>query len=470
MIRTLLLFGMNLKRKCVRISAFNTPSDQQAVSFTLNFAKQLKMPNLNLLKQMLIDKLKNYKLTNSIGMIQVTIEDSSENTALLAWLKGQTLYPHTFWQARNQQYTFATLGEIKRFDDLDQAQLFSQTSQFPLIGGLQFEGQSLFILPRLLISQSETNNQSILTAKLFINGENGETEKITCLKLLEHINHCATLNLTPTTLLHTEQAYQYPEWQQNVNNAIQQIHQQGFNKVVLANAKTLTFKQPISAYDLLAASRLKNLGCYHFLWAEDAENAFIGSSPERLYARDGHQFLTEALAGTASVGEDAAINEQNGQWLLHDEKNVYENWLVVEDICSHLAECTTEIDVSPIELKKLHNVQHLRRNICAILHKDINDSDCLQRIHPTAAVAGLPRLHAKQFIAETEPFKREWYAGTLGYFEPHKAEFCVTIRCAKIKQNQITLYAGAGIVEGSEPELEWYEIERKIQGIASILA
>ena len=179
--------------------------------------------------------------------------------------------------------------------------------------------------------------------------------------------------------------------------------------------------------------------------------------------------FTEALAGTVAVSDNPIETEQNAQWLLKDAKNIYENQLVVEDIEEHLNAYVEAFEVHLPEIKRLHNVQHLRRRIEATLKADVLDQDCLRQIHPTAAVAGLPRAKAKQFIAENESFKRGWYAGTLGIFNPQEAEFCVTLRSAKIEHNQITLYAGAGIIKESEPVSEWQEIERKSKALSKLL-
>lgn len=198
-------------------------------------------------------------------------------------------------------------------------------------------------------------------------------------------------------------------------------------------------------------------------------NRHLSAQAERLYHRKGNQFHTEALAGTAPVTESMVQTELNAQWLLTDPKNIYENQLVVDDIQAQLTDCVTELQISQAEIKRLHNVQHLRRKISAVLKPEMSDADCLARMHPTAAVAGLPRQAAKQFIAEYEQFTRCWYAGTLGYLQPDEAEFCVALRSAQIERNRITLYAGAGIVEESEPQSEWQEIERKSLALAKLL-
>lgn len=412
------------------------------------------------LKQQLTEKINALHCTTCWVELMAELPLASE-CDLLAWLKGQSHFPQSFWKNRDSDLTFATVGEAIAFEQLEDAQAFSSKTGFRLFGGLKFEGQCRLILPRLRFAK----NSQKLTACLYLNGSNLAEEKAICADLLENLNKTATLKPLENTIIQQSVACDFNRWQQNIEQAISAISQQHFRKVVMANATVLECEQDISPYDLLAASQQKNLGCYHFLWAENVADAFVGSSPERLYRRQDRQFETEALAGTAAVTQDAQETERNAQWLLQDEKNIFENQLVVDDIQHHLADCVTEFTVSTAQIKRLHNVQHLRRQIYATLKADINDAECLIRIHPTAAVAGLPRLSAVNFIQQHEPFERGWYAGTLGHFCPQEAEFCVALRSATIMKNVITLYAGAGIVQGSEASLEWAEIERKALAI-----
>lgn len=423
------------------------------------------MSIFNQLKQRL--KKQSTKNNTHTGLIkfQATVALSDKNVALLNWLKAQEYYPHFFWQARDTDQTIASIGIAKSFSSLEKAQQFVKQTQLGLVGGIQFEGDCLFILPRLQL----VKNQQQLTAYFYLNEHELPQQAVIFEQYFANFTQTAPLELAENNLLSLHSVYNIDRWQNNIEQAISHIKQQRFNKVVLANAKTLVFEHKLSAYDLLAASQTTNLGCYHFIWAENADSAFIGSSPERLYHRKNHQFNTEALAGTSPVTESAIQTELNAEWLLTDPKNIYENQLVVDDIQTHLEHCITEIIVNQAEIKRLNNVQHLRRKISAVLKPNISDADCLARIHPTAAVAGLPRQAAKKFIAEYEPFTRYWYAGTLGYLQADEAEFCVTLRSAQIKQNQITLYAGAGIVEESEPQSEWQEIERKSLALAQLL-
>ena len=414
------------------------------------------------LKQQLSEQLSQLQLAQEWIQLKADVDLLAEESSLLGWLKSQNQhFPHFFFEKRDENQTIATIGAVETFSSLEEAQAFVQSNSLSLVGGIQFEGLCQFVLPRLML----VKNSQKLTAYLTLN-------------ISEQTVDFTDIFAEPGTaffvqnhqILPPQPACTFEQWKANIEQAIIQIKSGDLRKVVLANATQLTFENHISAYDLVEQSREINLGCYHFLWAENAQNAFVGSTPERLYYRKGNQLFTEALAGTVAVSDNPIETEKNAQWLLKDTKNIYENQLVVEDIEAHLNGYVEEFEVHSPEIKRLHNVQHLRRQIEAILKADVLDQDCLRQIHPTAAIAGLPRAKAKQFIAKNEPFKRGWYAGTLGIFNLQEAEFCVTLRSAKIEHNQITLYAGAGIVAESESVSEWQEIERKSQALAKLLS
>ena len=218
----------------------------------------------------------------------------------------------------------------------------------------------------------------------------------------------------------------------------------------------------------MASSRRLNLNCYHFFMAFSADTAFLGSSPERLYRRRDTALRTEALAGTVANHPEDHRAWQLGDWLMKDDKNQRENMLVVEDICQRLQHHTRTLEILPAQVLRLRKVQHLRRCIWTEL-KQPDDEQCLHILQPTAAVAGLPRQAAREFIAKVEPFDREWYAGSAGYLSRDQSEFCVTLRSARVHDDALRLYAGAGIVSGSDPEQEWQEIENKAAGLRSLL-
>ncbi|MBF1240750.1 MAG: isochorismate synthase [Haemophilus sp.] len=381
---------------------------------------------------------------------------------LLAWMKGQLVYPQFYLRFRDEAKTVAAVGKVRSFSDVNLAQQFIQEYDFPLVGGLQFQGESQFILPQVLIEQHgetvvsvfvETNELD--SAKAVLNS----FEKTTALLPL---NQLTIESMVPKANQET--------WCDWVNQALARIRQGELTKLVLANETVFGLHSKLNGKDFLAASQAKNSGCYHFLWADNAEHCFVGSTPERLFARDDRQLFTEALAGTAPVSDNPSENDERANWLLNDEKNLNENWLVVEDISQNISHLVEQITVDDVALKSLRKVQHLIRKMHAKLTALCTDADLLKAIHPTAAVSGLPQQQAKKALAEIETFDRRWYAGTLGVMSQNLSEFCVTIRSAFIEENQVRVFAGAGIVEGSQPLEEWLEIERKAAGLISLFA
>ena len=396
----------------------------------------------------------------SIVHLQTKVESDVD---LLAWMKGQSVYPQFYLRFRDEAKTVAALGKVRSFSDVNLAQQFIQEHDFPLVGGLQFQGESQFILPQVLIEQQKGET----VVSVFV-----ETNELDSAKgvLNSFEKTTALLPLTQLTIESMVPKANQETWCDWVNQALTRIRQGELTKLVLANETVFRINGELNGKDFLAASQAQNSGCYHFLWADNTENCFVGSTPERLFARDARQLFTEALAGTAPVSDNPSENNERANWLLNDEKNLNENWLVVEDISQNISHLVEQITVDDVALKLLRKVQHLIRKMQAKLTALCTDADLLKAIHPTAAVSGLPQQQAKKALAEIETFDRRWYAGTLGMMSQHLSEFCVTIRSAFIEENQVRVFAGAGIVEGSQPVEEWLEIERKAAGLISLFA
>ena len=416
--------------------------------------------------ELLADKVNSHKIDAQSPMITAFRVEIAEFGDLLAWLKAQNMFPQYYLNFRDSERRVAALGKVRSFSNEIAAQRFITTTEYPLIGGLTFDKQSHFWLPRLLIEQ-ESKQVSI---SVFVDNQvDLMQEKRAALNVIETLQNFTALEPLNLGVQLLEQKANQQEWCGWVEKALQAIRTGEFTKVVLANETHFISEYPINAKDFLAESEKQNTGCYHFLYAENAESTFVGSTPERLFQRQGSLVKTEALAGTALMSDDAQQNQEQADWLLHDQKNDDENLLVVKDICDNLQAFVNNIQVGDVELKQLRRVQHLRRRIQAELKAPFADAACLQAIHPTAAVSGLPQQSALAFLQNTENFDRTWYAGTLGMMSKNQGEFCVTIRCAFIEQNKIRIFAGAGIVAGSVPLLEWQEIERKASGLVTLL-
>ena len=388
----------------------------------------------------------------------------------LAWLGAQVSYPQFYWQQRNGDEELAAFGAVAHFASLSAAQRFLQdraASCDTRICGLNAFNPELsqLFLPRLLWLRIG----GTATLRLNLSSEHSLLEDAQSARdFLQSLCDAKPITAIAAQIESETHLPAKREWLKLIATATHAIAQAEFEKVVLARATDLQFDLPVKAIALMAASRRLNLNCYHFCMVFDAHDAFLGSSPERLWRRRGHHLRTEALAGTVASHGDDKLARRFGEWLMNDDKNQRENMLVVEDICQRLQHHTHALEVLPAQIVRLRKVQHLRRCIWTEL-KNADDVQCLQLLQPTAAVAGLPRQPARAFILKVEPFDREWYAGSAGYLSSEQSEFCVALRLARVSHSSVRLYAGAGIVSGSEPEEEWQEIENKAAGLRTLL-
>ncbi|WP_226572145.1 isochorismate synthase MenF [Mangrovibacter yixingensis] len=395
----------------------------------------------------------------------------ADNQDALCWLNSQPCWPQFYWQHRDGHEECAALCALRTFTSLAEGQRF--LSRFPECPELRLWGlnafdqqQGHFFLPRL--SWLRQGARARLILNLYSETSLHEAAK----EAQQWLSGLSPETVIPPASARVCEQVHLPEkaqWHAIVTQATQAIRQGGIDKVVLARATDVQLTQPMSPTWLMHASRQHNSHCYHFYMAFDSHQAFLGSSPERLWHRAGQQLSTEALAGTVGRAADDNQAEQQSQWLLEDKKNQHENWLVVEDICQRLQAIAGQIDVEPVKVVRLRKVQHLHRAITATLnHAD--DTTCLMQLQPTAAVAGLPRKDALAFIHAHEPFNRGWYAGSAGYLSLATAEFSVALRSAQVQHDKVRLYAGAGIVAQSNPAEEWLEIENKVAALRSLFS
>lgn len=401
------------------------------------------------------------------GFRQLTLAaPGHQSDLLLEWLAAQTLFPQFYWRHREGRQEAVVCGSLRQFSHPLSAQAFVNSNPAARLWGLTaFDGDAQLFLPRLEIFNRQ--GKSELTLNLFSERDLRKDAEV-ARAWLENLLLAKPIAHLQVKVLSVRHQPERSGWESMLREALLTIDHQQMDKVVLARSSLLTLDSPLFAPAMMATSRKVNHQCYHFMLRFDAHCAFLGSSPERLYLREGKHLLTEALAGTVANHPDERQALALAQWLLQDGKNQQENLLVVDDICQRLQGGASAVDVLPPEVVRLRKVQHLRRRIEGQLNH-CDDADCLQRLQPTAAVAGLPRQAARDFIRQHEPFPRRWYAGSAGYISVSQAEFCVALRSCQIEDAQVELYAGAGIVAGSDPAQEWQEIENKAAGLRTLL-
>jgi menaquinone-specific isochorismate synthase len=261
------------------------------------------------------------------------------------------------------------------------------------------------------------------------------------------------------------------DFRQSVTAALQSIEARQVHKVVLADAVEVLSVAPFKLSASLKALRVHYPDCSVFSIGNGQGQQFIGASPERLLSIRHRQLITDALAGSAPRGLTPAADATLARQLLNSPKERYEHQVVVEFIVQQLRALglEPEYQAQPV-LLQLSNIQHLHTPIRARLPLDAEPLDILERLHPTPAVAGLPRAEACDLIPQLESFQRELYAAPLGWVDAEgNSEFVVGIRSALIEGRQARLFAGAGIVAGSNPEKELAEIRLKLQALLGSL-
>jgi menaquinone-specific isochorismate synthase len=255
-----------------------------------------------------------------------------------------------------------------------------------------------------------------------------------------------------------------------VQRALQSIAAGQFDKIVLAKALDITANQPFNLIGSLQNLRDRYPNCYRFSASCGNGETFIGASPERLVAVHDRQLKTEALAGSAPRGATIVEDEGFAAQLLDSDKEAREHQLVIDFITQRLASLDIQAQLAEPRLLRLPNIQHRHTPITATMPAQGHILDVVGGLHPTPAVAGWPRAIACQHIPQYEDFDRGWYAAPIGWVDTQgNGEFAVGIRSALLKGNQARLFAGAGIVAGSDPERELNEVQMKLQALLQAL-
>ena len=261
-------------------------------------------------------------------------------------------------------------------------------------------------------------------------------------------------------------------WQQNITDLLTELaDDSALDKVVMARETCFQLTQAVAPCRMLDQLMRVTPGCLHFLLQLDAEHAFIGATPEILYHRKGDGIETAAIAGTRRRGKTPEEDEKLTDELLANDKERREHLFVMDRIRTALdALCLGSLTDPEVAVLKLSGIQHLCQFFRGRLLPTTDDGDLLEALHPTPAVGGVPTAAALDCIASAEPFRRGWYASPLGWFGADSAGFAVGIRSALLVRDTLRVYAGAGIVNGSDPEREWVELENKISGFMNALA
>jgi salicylate biosynthesis isochorismate synthase/menaquinone-specific isochorismate synthase len=275
----------------------------------------------------------------------------------------------------------------------------------------------------------------------------------------------------PTSQTEIRSARPPGDFEAMVGEATKRIGTGEMHKVVLAREVIVTSPSAHEPGALFGALREQFSSCFCFCCGTP-EAAFFGASPELLVRRSGAGVSSVALAGSTRRSSDPAVDDHLGEQLLRSDKNRREQRIVSERIVRILRPHAVWVEAAAEpEVIKVANIQHLGTPVIAQLAEPRSAVELAGLMHPTPAVGGEPHEQAARAIAEMEEMDRGWYAGPVGWMDAAEdGEFCVGLRSALLRDRDAHLYAGVGVVAGSDPAAELDETEIKLQALLPLLA
>jgi menaquinone-specific isochorismate synthase len=247
------------------------------------------------------------------------------------------------------------------------------------------------------------------------------------------------------------------DWHAMVRTALAAIRAGELEKVVLARQVLVEADTPFAARDVVG--RLVSQQPGTFVYASDG---LVGASPELLVRRIGNDVESLPLAGTAVAdGDESTLRE-----LAASVKDHREHRYVVDAIVERLRGQCDRLDAgTPPEVLVFGHVAHLATRVHGRLRAPAPSAlDLARLLHPSPAVGGTPRHAALETIRALEGFDRGRYAGPVGWVDARgNGEWAIALRGAELDGSRALLVAGAGIVEGSDPDAEWSETQAKLE-------
>jgi menaquinone-specific isochorismate synthase len=412
----------------------------------------------------------------------------SEFPSEARWLDAVPVGPKFYWKSRRGGDVFAAIGEVKG-GSLAEMKAWLGEAPLRLVGGRAFDRGSgaglawpdwpeeYFYLPRWHFQKVQ--NGAWVTGVLGP-GESCALLEQEWLRVVEAwgasvdgpgASEATASGWGEVQAIARQDEPDYEGWQAAVETALGEIASGHLTKVVLARHSELELSEEPPAFALLDALGERAGRCFQFAWQPDgARGTFLGTSPELLFRRQGRSLQGEAVAGTRGRSLEAAEEERLEAQLRQSDKELHEHGIVVAALRQAFAQVCEEVS-APVEpgILKLARVQHLLTPLQGQLRDGVGVAELLDLLHPTPATGGYPAAAAREFLRKREKTNRGWYAGPLGWVLPEAAEFCVAIRSARVRGSRLDLWAGAGVVPGSEPEKEWAELESKIAGPLRLL-
>lgn len=339
----------------------------------------------------------------------------------------------------------------------------------------------LLVIPRVLVSR--IGDESRLTLALVVdprgsplgldhlnNPHERYEQLLTCLFRERRAGAGASKGSSGSADAEREDEFPPAEaWKASVHDTARAVRNGDLRKAVLARGLRIRGTR----FDSAAALRRLGVGypgCTVFAVAR-GDRCFLGATPERLVRVRNGEVTAAAIAGSAPRGRTQEDDRRLGETLLASPKDRVEHAIVVDAVRDALAGVCADvsIDNSP-RLLTVRNAHHLYTPVRAALRDRRTVLALTDRLHPTPAVGGMPRGEALAWIDRHEGWDRGWYAGPIGWMDrTGEGEAAVAIRSALLDPTEAFLFAGCGIVAGSDPGQEYEESGLKLEPVLSAL-
>ncbi|MBC3420655.1 MULTISPECIES: anthranilate synthase component I [Pseudomonas] len=233
-------------------------------------------------------------------------------------------------------------------------------------------------------------------------------------------------------------------------------------QVVPSQRMSIDFKA--APIDLYRALRCFNPTPYMYFF-NFGDFHVVGSSPEVLVRVEDNLVTVRPIAGTRPRGANEEADRALEDDLLSDDKEIAEHLMLIDLGRNDVGRVSSTGSVRLTEkmvIERYSNVMHIVSNVTGELAEGLTAMDALRAILPAGTLSGAPKIRAMEIIDELEPVKRGVYGGAVGYFAWNgNMDTAIAIRTAVIKDGELHVQAGGGIVADSVPALEWEETINK---------
>lgn len=261
------------------------------------------------------------------------------------------------------------------------------------------------------------------------------------------------------------------EWKKMIQESSRLFRKKDLMKIVLSRKKIFTYDTPIDMLVMFREVYEANLSSSHYSIYQQSNylESFISLTPERLFTLKGLNLETISLAGSTPRGANPEEDSKLEVELKNSEKLIREHEFVTKSISDRLNPLMKNLEISPLMTMKLPYIQHRQAKITGVLKESTTIETLVSLLHPTPAVGGIPYELSQEKILEIEKGVRSQYAAPIGIISLNLTEIVVGIRSAMIQGESITVFGGAGIVEGSEALEEWDETGAKMQPFIKVI-